>query len=303
MPRNLIDAIVDLAEQKFHWHARTQAAGYLNNVQASGVASEDIFKDLLAGVTDTVVHRRSLVLDENLAYQGSSNNPPDIMFKGGNTGDAFEIKNADSGNSELQLNSSPPYAHLTSTNPRISEECRDCEPGWAKRDFFYGFGRNLRAQAGGNNFWLIQGRVFANDYNFYQGVHEDLQKLIRENVREMGYTSPAQTNELGRLEGLDSRQLGRGGVKLRIRAMWLLNNPIKDFLALPEVSESSTNYLTLHIVMLKTKWVALLSQASSVSQEFISTGDSHLLVSEFTIDDPHNQGARLDCVLIRVFED
>ena len=156
MLRDLSDALKDLVEKGYNWtQYKSLSTGGRNRVQAQGAHLEDIVKDILCGVTPEDAQGRKVILDKFLAFQGSANNPPDAMFRGGNSGDAFEVKKSeDKSKASLDLNSSHPYSHLTSDLSRIARQARECEV-WDRRDIHYVMGNVLTSEKKNNWIWFV----------------------------------------------------------------------------------------------------------------------------------------------------
>ena len=58
----------------------------------TGKPFEIYCKDWLSLLPPNNIIQRQNFYNSAFTYQGSDNNPPDVMFKGGNNGDAFEFK-------------------------------------------------------------------------------------------------------------------------------------------------------------------------------------------------------------------
>ena len=297
--RNLVSVIKDIASNRFYWYGSTVESSNQNSRQAQGVDLEHAVKDLLAGVWEGLHDSREDLYTRHLAYQGSANNPPDAMLRGGNQGDAFEIKKiASPSKSALELNSSPPYSHLTADNSRITLEAKNCET-WDKRDFFYAIGHINQDMMTGNWLWIVQGSVFAQDHSFYRGIENDLRPAVSTALENNGL-EPALTNELGKVNGLDSL----GITNLRVRPMWTIANPTKLFATLEGVNETRENYLTVHILLEKSKWDDLIERQIEVHSELINLEVlKQIAIHEVEVEDPNDGSQTLKCMLIRVIAD
>ena len=112
---NLINAIINvinnpILELKTHYSNKNRA----NN---SGDALEEFIKDLFADSFNLASEDRNRKWNEVFSYLGNSNNPPDIILKGG---DALEVKKIESKDASLALNSSYPKHTLRKDSPMIS---------------------------------------------------------------------------------------------------------------------------------------------------------------------------------------
>jgi hypothetical protein len=297
MPRDLSDALKDLIDKGYNWtQYKSLALGGRNRAQAQGANFEDIVKDILCGVAADDAQGRVSILDKFLAFQGAANNPPDAMFRGGNDGDAFEVKKSEKkSNGSLDLNSSHPYSHLTSDLSRIAREARECEV-WDKRDIHYVMGNVLVNEVRNNWIWIVQGNIFAADLKSYRDFESDIKSHIEEAIKANAL-EPGITNELGRINGVDLRE----NTDLRIRPMWGITSPMKLFKDLPGIVESDSDGLVIHCLIRTSKWDSLLINKHADFQKFWSK--SHLPVmsiSDVTVPDPDDLGKVLEVKLIRI---
>ena len=89
---------------------------------------EDYIKDLFKNKSKT---------KHLFAYEGSKNNPPDLLLRGNSNGDAIEIKRHNKF-ATIALNSSPPRSKFYKNDPMITKKCCDSENGkWTQRDMLY----------------------------------------------------------------------------------------------------------------------------------------------------------------------
>ena len=163
MFRDLSDALKDLIEKGYNWtEYESLGKGGTNRAQAQGAHLEDIVKDILCGISANDAQGRQALLDKYLVFQGAANNPPDAMYRGGNKGDAFEVKKSENkSNGSLDLNSSHPYSHLTNDLSRVAQKAKDCED-WDRRDIFYVMGNVVTKERKNNWIWFVQGSIPRN---------------------------------------------------------------------------------------------------------------------------------------------
>lgn len=300
MLRNLADALHDLAELGYDWRTHSSASsGHNNRVQAQGDRLEDIFKDILCGVLPANRSGRNALYSQFLCYQGSANNPPDAMYRGGDDGDAFEVKKKEVKHSwrvtSLDLNSSPPYSHLTNWLTRLTLEARNCET-WNKRAIFYAIGNIDPGRSNGNWLWIVQGNLFAEDLDKYSAFEAALKTEIEKAIRANDLI-PGTTNELGRVNSVDLRDR----TNLRIRPMWGVQSPTSLFKDIIGVEESDTNHLTVHAFIRKEKWESYFDGRSQVDRDYWTNGESRTMtISNIEIPDPDNLSAVLEAKLVRV---
>lgn len=297
MLRDLSDALKDLVDNGYHWMVfNAQAIRGNNRAQAQGAHFEDIVKDILCGVAADDVSGRGLLYEKHLAFRGAANNPPDAMFRGGNDGDAFEVKKSENKSTgTLDLNSSHPYSHLTSDLSRIAREAKECEV-WDHRDIYYVVGNVLTNQKTNNWIWIVQGNVLAADLQTFRDFEMDIKSHIEEAIIANALV-PGVTNELGRINGVDLRE----NTDLRIRPMWGTASPMKLFKDLPGVAESDSDGLVIHCLMRKTKWDSFMEKKSPETQKFWSKSHEPVMsISDVNVPDPDDLENHLEAKLIRV---
>lgn len=300
MLRNLSDALHDLAEFGYDWRTHSSASsGHNNRVQAQGDGLEDIFKDILCGVLPGNRSGRPELYSQFLSYQGSPNNPPDAMYRGGNKGDAFEVKKTEKKHSwkvnTLDLNSSPPYSHLTSTLTRLTMEARNCEI-WDKRDIFYAIGRVDPKTPIGNWLWIVQGSLFAESLEQYSKFEATLKAEIEKAILANDLV-PGTTNELGRVNNVDLRER----TNLRIRPMWGVQSPTFLFKDIEGVFESETVHLTVHAFIEKGKWDSYFADKSELEKDYWTGGNSATMkIFDISVPDPNDLEAELEAKLVRI---
>ena len=297
MFRNLLDALEDLINNGYDW-ANYQNSSTMgsNSAQAQGSKFEDFVKDILCGVRASDSHGRAKIFETHLAYQGSANYPPDAMYRGGDSGDAFEAKKTENINlSTLDLNSSHPYSHLTSDLSRLASEAKNCEV-WKQRDIFYVIGNVQKTKPKGNWMWMVQGSLFAADLETYRNFEKEIKSHIEIAIKSKGLV-PGETNELGRINSVDLLEI----TDLRVRGMWHIESPTKLFRGLSGIKESPSDGLVVHCLMRKSKWESLLLNKSQQSKNFWQNQKkNNFQLVDLTVPDPDNSKGVVDTKLIRV---
>lgn len=297
MSRDLSDVLKDLVETGYKWtEYKSLSAGGNNRLQAQGAHFEDIIKDILCGIAADDAPARKFLLDKYLAYQGAAHNPPDAMFRGGDDGDAFEVKKSENKSTgSLDLNSSHPYSHLTSDLSRIARDAKECEV-WEKRDIYYVIGNVLTNSQTNNWIWFVQGNIFAADLQTYRNFEAEIKSHIEEAITA-NLLEPSTTNELGRINGVDLRE----NTDLRIRPMWGITSPMKLFKGLSGISESDTDGLVIHCLIQKSKWEIYLKNKSENTQEFWSKSQlPKMSIIDVQVPDPNDLKKELEVKLIRI---
>lgn len=167
---------------------------------------------------------RNQKYNEIFSYQGSKNNPPDLMLK---NGDALEIKKVESLTTDLQLNSSYPKAKLFANSTLINKHCKNCE-NWDEKDFIYTVGHIPKGTNKLSSLWFVYGTLYAADEKCYTNVKNSLTESL-ENNSDIDFS---ETKEIGRVNFVDPLKI----TNLRIRGMWLLQPPYKVFKHIHEYS-------------------------------------------------------------------
>jgi hypothetical protein len=297
MSRDLSDALKDLIEKGYNWTEYKSLVSSSNNrAQAQGAHLEEIIKDILCGINASDAQARDYLLNKYLAFQGAANNPPDAMFRGGNDGDAFEVKKSENkSTNSLDLNSSHPYSHLTSDLSRIARDARECEI-WEKRDIYYVIGNVLTNSQTNNWIWFVQGNIFAADLQTYRNFEAEIKSHIEEAITA-NLLEPGITNELGRINGVDLRE----NTDLRIRPMWGITSPMKLFKDLPGIVETDTDGLVIHCLIRKSKWEFYLKNKSENTKQFWSKSKlPSMSITDVKVPDPNDLDKELEVKLIRI---
>lgn len=185
--------------------------GIANRMNIMGDKLEKFVEIAFVGLEPTnkdYLKRRS----EVFSYLGNSNNPPDLMLRGG---EAIEVKKKKTLGGTLALNSSFPKDKLHSTDSRIKKECVDSEE-WSTKEMVYVIGttadnKNL------DNLLFIYGSLFCAS----KEVYEDLFNNIKDGINSIEGIEFIQTKELGKIKKIDNLNF----TDLRIRGMWNIVNP------------------------------------------------------------------------------
>ena len=180
---------------------------------------EEYVKNMFAdtfGVTDPIDRMKSI--SQTFSYLGNDSTPPDGMLKGGNMGDAIEVKKTNSFGG-IQLNSSHPKSKLLSTSTMITNDCRTCED-WTERDMIYVMGQVS------NDSVKTLCMVYGMDYCANNSVYESLKDKVVNGIKNIPDIRWAdRTEELGRVNMVDPL----GITYLRVRGMWFIQHPIRVF--------------------------------------------------------------------------
>lgn len=282
---NLLDAIHQIVHGKIHRLPTPGRSG--DNPLTSGVGLEFYVKDRLAGVPDGRPRDRTSLYPQAFSFIGGPKNPPDVMYRGGNSGDAFEVKKTQNvaGGDAIQLNSSPPKDRLLSTNPKIQRECRECEQ-WDERDFFIIVGCVPQASESLRWLWIFDARLAVPGPNIFEKSMDRLRAAIK-SVPDYQFTE--DTQEIGGVENV----CGVQGVKMRLRGMWLMPSAWRLFAGVPGVRRGGE--FCMHALMRTEKWMRY-PQASR--DRIARLTDPDFSVTTTPIPNP-NGGEDIDATLVR----
>lgn len=260
-------------------------------INATGTTFERYFKDRLVGLEPGSDVERPIRYRQYLAYQGGANNPPDAMYQGGDSGDAFEFKKSQgSPGGDIPLNSSWPKDRLRCDSRMLTDECVKCEP-WTERDLFYICGGVPKESTRISWIWVADARLMAADHTVYEGLREQ----IRLGISKIPGIRFAPTDELGKVNELDPT----AATGLRIRGMWSLEKPGKFFSSVPGVRQSTSP--TLHAILRKDKWNSMNKVSRNRIAKFVGTAGFSM--NEVKVRDPNIVGATIDAILIRYEKD
>ena len=248
-----------------------------NRVSDEGKKFEIYIKDSFAGSFKKKNKKKHW---ENVfSYLGSVNNPPDIMIK---RGDAIEIKKIKSDNSDLHLNSSSPKSKLLAKDKRIKEECRNCEK-WSEKDLIYIIG-TINNKETLTSINMIYGNCMFAENSYYENKEREIVEIIKKSELNL-----SETKELGRINKIDPLGIS----SLRVRGMWIFQNPKKIF-----------EYLDLPKQKKKFELICLMkldkfeSMPENDKKNLINSKIDNLQVKDIKLKDPNNLENEIDCKLI-----
>ena len=253
-----------------------------HRANGEGDSLEEYVKDLYAGtLRETDEQKRLEKISNIFSYLGNDSNPPDAMIKGG---DAIEVKKIESAQGEIQLNSSHPKCKLVSSSPMITEACRTAEKGDWTKDLLYVVGsvkqKKLRSMF----------MVYGIDYAASEEVYLRIKSKIKEGVESIPGITLTETDELGRINKVDPL----GITKLRVRGMWILQNPWKAF-----------SYVTEQDKKKKFDFFAIVNSEKFHSfneykelEKLVDTTPA-LKITDIKIKNPNNPALLVDAKLIR----
>lgn len=253
-----------------------------NRANSSGESFEEYVKDLYADTFsehDEAERRRKI--QEVFSYEGNSSNPPDAMLKGG---DAIEIKKLESAKSDIQLNSSYPKRYLSSTSSMICQKCKDAEAGLWEKDLLYVIGHVKNKKI--KSIFMVYGK----DYAASESVYLEVKQNIKDWIKQMKTFEVEETEELGRINLIDNLSVTR----LRVRGMWILQNPWKVF-----------KYVTALDTGKEFEFCAIINKVKYESfpehkaLEALVGQKEGLVINDIAIKDPNNSKVLIAAKMIR----
>lgn len=278
---NTIRAIINLINDP-----QLELGEYYNTrhrANAEGDSLEEFIKDIYAGtLRETNEQTRLEKISKVFSYTGNDSNPPDAMLFGG---DAIEVKKLESVQGDIQLNSSHPKCKLVSTSPMITEACKNAEGGkWKEKDLLYIIG------AVKNKMLRSMFMVYGIDYAACEETYLRIKRTIKKGVEELPGIQVAETDELGRLNKVDPL----GVTSLRIRGMWILQNPWKAFSYVTQLDKSKN--FEFCAIMNDEKYYSF---ADIKELEKLAKDNDNLIITDIKIKCPDNPSQLVSAKMIR----
>lgn len=256
-----------------------------NRINQKGVVLETFVKDAFSNsFNETDKELKKNEYDKYFSYLGSKNSPPDLMIK---NGDAIEVKKREN-LGDIQLNSSYPKNKLFSNDSRINQKCRECEE-WEEKDLLYVIGLAQKDEEEEERWALITfiyGDCFAADKEVYINVKNRASNKLNELPE-----ANLETNEIARLNNVDPLSV----THLRVRPMWILDNPIKKIFKDIFNYELNETQFSMICLMRKEKFESF----PEVDKQAIRNDDDITFDEDVQISDPNNSDNLIDSVCIR----
>ncbi len=223
------------------------------------------------------VKKREIYLS-NLSHLGSQNNPPDIMIRGG---DAIEVKKVEGVKpSSIALNSSTPKQKLSSQDPMISGECKNCEK-WSEKDLIYSVGNVIE------NKLKVLIFVYGQCYAAKKETYEKVKYSMVEGINKAGLTL-SKTKELGRINQVDPMKI----TDLRIRGMWQIKSPLSVFSDIIKLDLEKD--LGIYAIIPDEKYKSFPPEERKIVEKQFET-------SKIKLTNPDNAKEKIDARLIYFF--
>lgn len=274
---NILNAFYNLATNR-----QIQLSGISsshNMMNSMGEKLEEYVKDLFCNSFNCTLEEKNQKHSRCFSYLGNQNNPPDIIIR---NGDAIEAKKIERQKTALVLNSSCPKDKLYSDDSRINVSCKECED-WDEKDIFYIIG-HVAENDTLEHIWMVQGKCYAAAREVYTGISNTVSYEIN-NIPDMEF---ARTNELARIDRVDPL----GITYLRVRGMWVIDNPASVFQYLSQSNDKMANLL-----LLTEKYNSFPEDTRRKIESLIKI-KREFTISDVQIKDPNNPANLLDAKLL-----
>jgi len=276
-----------IVNSNFQLSANTNATQQIQ----TGELFETYCKDWLALLPPGDIQNRQSAYEREFAYQGNPNNPPDVMYRGGDAGDAFEFKKSESP-AAIPLNSSYPKDRLFATNRNINNRCRECED-WSSRTLYYIVGVIPPNSQRVKTLWIVDGEVMAAHHEYYESIFNGVKSSISSYVEKHGIETVPSV-ELARLKNFDPLKR----TVMRSRSMWELEGPHISFGKIPGVMDSGEITSVMHAIITEEKW----NRYSPNSQEALLSLEGTIgltILHGIEVPDPNSTQKKIKIKLIR----
>ena len=87
---------------------------------------------------------------------------------------------------------------------------------------------------------------------------------------------------------------------LRVRGMWIVDNPTRTFANLTGVQENPSCHFVSHTLIRKSKWEEMLKNMDSGQSDLAQLKSPKFKISDVQVDDPNEPNKKLACKLIRI---
>lgn len=267
-----------------------------NRANSVGKSFEEFVKDSFAdSIKIKDKNKKNELQNTVFDYKGNNTNPPDAVLKGGNYGDAIEIKKIENLTSSLALNSSYPHHKIYIDSPMISKACKDLD-NWSEKDLLYVIGstdskKDKKKKNNLKSIFMLYGLDYAADNDTYINI----KNRLTNGINDIPNFDFSKTKELGRLNSIDPL----GITFLRLRGMWGIENPVTLFSKDVAIDYYKNNAFSLVFVVNDDKW----SSFNNIKEfmDFINK-TKNLSIENIKIPDPNNPAKLKSGKLIKYFK-
>ena len=279
---NTIQAIINLITDP-----QLELGDYYNQrhrANALGQSLEEYVKDLYAGtLREEDEQKRLEKISEVFSYLGNDSNPPDAMLL---DGDAIEVKKLESLTGAIQLNSSHPKCKLRADSPMITKACKEAEKDWVEKDLLYVVGAVKDKKL------MSLFMVYGADYVATEDTYLGIKKKVKEGVESIQGIDFTESDEIGRINGVDPL----GITDLRIRGMWILQNPWKAFSYVVQKKNKNKNKFEFCAIINTEKY---MSFGEHEQLEALEGNVEGFRINDINIKNPDNPAKLIQAKMIR----
>lgn len=259
-----------------------------NRINNIGDGLEYYIKDAFCNSFNHQLELKPTEYEHFFSYQGNSNNPPDFIIK---NGPAIEVKKLENISGSIQLNSSYPKSKLYSNDRKITAQCRNCEDtAWTEKEMIYAIGCIPKNSNKIRLLWFIDGTCYAADNAVYEHLFTRLSDTIETEFGEETHDS----EELARFNNVDPK----GATSLRVRSMWILQNPLNLFNCITYNRRINAANYTVVMIIEKTKYDAF--QNKSEFEEIVRNSNGLISIQITQIPSPNNIQENIDIVAVKM---
>lgn len=269
----------------YHYYSNIET-NTKNKINKKGDFAELYIKDLYCNSIDkNNLSDKLIEYKKYFSYVGGKNTPPDaIVFNG----EAIEIKKQENlSYGDIALNSSYPADYIYNDSKLISNDCRNCEDNWTKKNMVYTILNFSTKTKELKSVWFTYGNCFAANREVYQ----TLKDVIQEALLKLNNLNLKETNELGKVFNIDPN----GVTNLRVRGMWNINHPEKIFKEhLSGIN--CTDNISFKLIMLEEDFNNVDTYTSDLLNTHIEIGTVNK--TSILIPNPNNANEKIKAILL-----
>ena len=259
------------------------AGRYTNAINSVGESFEDFIRHSFAGSFGLSDEEKARRWASVYSYIGGQNNPPDLMLRGG---DAVEIKKIESIGGSIQLNSSMPEQVLRRDNPMLTNECRNSEI-WDEKPLLYVVGTVKQSLL--THISMVYGSEFCST----EANYRELRDQIANEIASLDHISLVDSREIAHVNNIDPLNI----TSLRVRGMWIIDNPINIFNFV--YSRPNNCVFSLMFLVSRAQWNNYVNNGQLINlANNLNRGVERLKIEDCRIKDPCNPQRFKDGVLV-----
>lgn len=256
---------------------------YTNAINSVGESFEDFIRHSFADSFGLPDEERARRWASVYSYIGGQNNPPDLMLRGG---EAVEIKKIESIGGSIQLNSSMPEQVLKRDNPMLTSECRYSEI-WDEKPLLYVVGTVKQSLL--THISMVYGSEFCST----EANYRELKDQIANEIASLDHISLITSREIAHVNNIDPLNI----TSLRVRGMWIIDNPINIFKYV--YTRPANCDFSLMFLVSRTQWNSYVNNGQLIDlANNIDIGVKRLRIEDCVIKDPCNPRRFKDGVLV-----